>query len=600
MADAIILPDLEIPPEPPPHGPIVWLRNNLFQTPASGVMSILGILVALVALRGLLGWSFDPLRRWDAVTFNMKLLMTLAYPRDDFFRIWISVGIVVVLLVASFAIWKVGGKSEPRHVGRTFMSIGGGIVLAGLLSPFSTSGKAIWIAAGAVFLLAGWVLRTRLGDRTKEPLIPVLGLVAVAIGFVIVAIWTVELPWPVKIDGVQSIAQEPIAMSTRVPWTVFYFVGIAVYLVVNALRPRLNEARARSILMVLWVFSFPVIVLIVLRAPQVDVGRALTWYLPIFVVFAAVGWVVINYVAKPTTGEVGRIIGAVILLLAFVSLLFPMEFVIRFLLLALALFALAGRTFGGEGANQRKYVMTWVGTAFIIVFATWITSNPSGIDVSSESFLGGFTLTLVLAVTSIVLSFPLGVLMALGRTSTMPIFRLMSTAYIELVRGVPLITWLLVAFIMLPAALPQGIHLTGVMTAIGAMTFFSAAYLAENVRGGLQAISVGQKEASKALGMSTLQETVFITLPQALRAVIPALVGQVIALFKDTSLVTIVGLFDFLHIARAVIPAQSQPFSFLGTIRVTLLFAAVVYWMFTFTFSRISLRIEKKLGVGER
>jgi len=263
---------------------------------------------------------------------------------------------------------------------------------------------------------------------------------------VIVAIWTVELPWPVKIDGVQSIAQEPIAMSTRVPWTVLYFVGIAVYLVVNALRPRLNEARARSILMVLWVFSFPVIVLIVLRAPQVDVGRALTWYLPIFVVFAAVGWVVINYVAKPTTGEVGRIIGAVILLLAFVSLLFPMEFVIRFLLLALALFALAGRTFGGEGANQRKYVMTWVGTAFIIVFATWITSNPSGIDVSSESFLGGFTLTLVLAVTSIVLSFPLGVLMALGRTSTMPIFRLMSTAYIELVRGVPLITWLLVAF----------------------------------------------------------------------------------------------------------------------------------------------------------
>jgi len=182
----------------------------------------------------------------------------------------------------------------------------------------------------------------------------------------------------------------------------------------------------------------------------------------------------------------------------------------------------------------------------------------------------------------------------------MPIFRLMSTAYIELVRGVPLITWLLVAFLMLPVALPNGIEIGGVMRAIGAMTFFSAAYLAENVRGGLQSIRAGQREAAKALGMSTLQETVFITLPQALRAVIPALVGQVIALFKDTSLVTIVGLFDFLHMARQVIPAQSQPFSFLGSNKWTLLFAAAVYWMFTFTFSRVSLRLEKKLGVGER
>jgi general L-amino acid transport system permease protein len=182
----------------------------------------------------------------------------------------------------------------------------------------------------------------------------------------------------------------------------------------------------------------------------------------------------------------------------------------------------------------------------------------------------------------------------------MPIFRLLCTAYIELVRGVPLITWLLVAFLMLPIALPSGVEIGGVMRAVGAMTFFSAAYLAENVRGGLQSIPGGQREASKALGMSTLQMTVFITLPQALRAVIPALVGQVIAIFKDTSLVTIVGLFDFLHIARQVIPAQSQPFSFLGSIKETLIFAAVVYWMFTFTFSRISLRLEKKLGVGER
>jgi general L-amino acid transport system permease protein len=176
----------------------------------------------------------------------------------------------------------------------------------------------------------------------------------------------------------------------------------------------------------------------------------------------------------------------------------------------------------------------------------------------------------------------------------------MSTAYIELVRGVPLITWLLIAALMLPVALPSGVELGGVVRAMIMMTFFSAAYLAENVRGGLQAIPKGQHEAAQALGLTTVQMTVFITLPQALRAVIPALVGQIIAIFKDTSLVTIIGLFDILHIARQVIPAQTQPFNFLGSIKETLIFTAAVYWIFTFTFSRISLRLEKRLGVGER
>jgi general L-amino acid transport system permease protein len=229
-----------------------------------------------------------------------------------------------------------------------------------------------------------------------------------------------------------------------------------------------------------------------------------------------------------------------------------------------------------------------------------ILTAPSTVEVPGKFFLGGLSLTLLLAVSAIALSFPLGVILALARTSKMPIFRLMSTVYIELVRGVPLITWLIVGFVMFPVLLPPGVEVGGVARAIGAMTFFSAAYLAENVRGGLQSIPKGQYEAAQAMGLSTTQTTVFITLPQALRAVIPALVGQVIALFKDTSLVTLVGLFDFLHIARSVIPNQTQPFVFLGSIKETLLFAAVVYWMFTFTFSRISLHLEKKLGVGER
>jgi general L-amino acid transport system permease protein len=428
-----------------------------------------------------------------------------------------------------------------------------------------------------------------------------MGLVGVALVIIVILIWTIELPWPSRdADGNQIIIQQAIATTTTIPWTIIFALSAIVYVLFRLLGAKSSSGAVKGTLTVLWALSFPVLLLVVLRYPDVDTSKVVSLYLPVFVVFSVVGWLILAFVSRPKTGEIGRVIGALLLVVSFVSFAIPMPFVIRILLLALALFALAGPTFGGEGAANRRYLMAWVATVLITVVFALVISSESLIEVPASFFLGGLSLTIVLSFTSIVLSFPLGVILALGRTSTMPIFRLMSTAYIELVRGVPLITWLLVAFLMLPVALPSGIEIGGVMRAIGAMTFFSAAYLAENVRGGLQSIHSGQKEAARALGMSTLQETVFITLPQALRAVIPALVGQVIALFKDTSLVTIVGLFDLLHMARQVIPAQSQPFSFLGSIKWTLVFAALVYWMFTFTFSRVSQRLEKKLGVGER
>ena len=592
--------EVEFAPELPPHGPVVWLRENLFQNGMSGVMSVISVLVVVVAVRGLLAWMFNPRRRWDAVTFNMKLMMVMAYPADQLWRVWLSVFVVIALVSASLAVWKVGGKAEPRHVGRTFMTIGGTLVFIALVSPFSTSGKGLWAGAGALFFIVGWTLRTRLGERAKKPLIPVLGLVTVAFGLIIVALWTVKVPWPLKEGDFQIIVFEPIAMSTRIPWTMLFFGGIVAYLAVKVFAKSRDGRRIRASLTGLWVLSFPTVVFILLRNPQVDVNRGVTWYLPTFIGFSVIGWFVLTAVSKNAKNELGRVIAGVLLIAAVTSFVFPMEFLIRFLLMALAAFAFLTPTFGGVGPNQRKLLYAWVFSAGTIVLSVWLTLNASGIDVPGESYLGGLMLTIVLAVLAVVLSIPIGILMALGRTSTMPIFRLLSTVYIELVRGVPLITWLLIAFIMLPVAMPDGVTLSGVMKAVGAMTFFNGAYLAENIRGGLQSISVGQKEASRALGMSTIQETVFITLPQAIRAVLPALVGQVIATFKDTSLVTIVSLFDFLHIARVVIPSQSNPFVFKGSITVTLVFAAFVYWLFTFAFSRMSLRIEKKLGVGER
>lgn len=627
MTDAMTAPDLELAPEPPPKGVRIWLRDNLFSTPASGVMTVVSIVVVLAAFRGLLNFVFDPLRRWDAVTFNMKLLMVQAYPNGDIWRVWLAVGIVVALLAATLAVWRVGGMAEPRRVGQIIMSVGAAIALGGLMilgsginlpslvtvENLSLRAGGFWTLAGVVLLVLGYLLRSATGERAKEQVIPIMGVIGVLVVALIALIWVIEVPVPAKIidgqvvtDGAEAAGVRgeqvkvlrPVAGTTALPWTIIALVGIIVYATFRYIGRLSRSAATKRTLTALWLMSFPVLVLILLRNPQWDWDAAVSTYLPGFIVFAIIGSAVLWFVTKPGVGEIARVVGALVLIMAFASFLIPMPFVFRFLLLALALFALAGPTFGGEG--WRGLAGAWVLTAFLISFFVFVTNTDSGIDVPGSFFLGGLSLTIVLAFTSIVLSFPLGVILALGRTSTMPIFRLLSTAYIELVRGVPLITWLLVAFLMLPVALPQGIELGGVLRAIGAMTFFSAAYLAENVRGGLQSISTGQREASRALGMSTVQMIVFITLPQALRAVIPALVGQVIALFKDTSLVTIVGLFDFLHIARAVIPAQSQPFSFLGSIKETLIFAAVVYWIFTFTFSRISLRLEKRLGVGER
>ncbi|MCS7072085.1 MAG: amino acid ABC transporter permease, partial [Anaerolinea sp.] len=201
---------------------------------------------------------------------------------------------------------------------------------------------------------------------------------------------------------------------------------------------------------------------------------------------------------------------------------------------------------------------------------------------------GGFLLTLMLTVVAILASFPLGVLLALGRRSTLPAIKWSCTIYIELVRGVPLITVLFMAQLLVPLVNPALANVDNVIRAMVGLTLFSAAYLAENVRGGLQSIPYGQVEAARALGLSTMQMTLLILLPQALRAVIPALVGQCIALFKDTSLVALVGLTDLTGIARGVV-AQTE---FIGLQMEVYAFISVIYFVFSYLMAYVSRRIE--------
>ncbi|MFT8321210.1 MAG: amino acid ABC transporter permease [Bacillus sp. (in: firmicutes)] len=208
---------------------------------------------------------------------------------------------------------------------------------------------------------------------------------------------------------------------------------------------------------------------------------------------------------------------------------------------------------------------------------------------------GGFLLTLLLASVSIVCSFPIGLLLAVGRRSKLPIIKYTCIVYIELIRGMPLIMVLFIGQLLLPMFL-GGIQLDNVLRAMIAFTLFSAAYLAENIRGGLQSIPRGQFEAAQALGLNNFKLMVFVILPQALKAVIPAMVGQFISIFKDTSLVAVIGLTDFLGIAKKI---AANP-AYLGKYLELYLFVALFFFIFCFLMSHVSKHLEKSLGVGKR
>jgi His/Glu/Gln/Arg/opine family amino acid ABC transporter permease subunit len=210
------------------------------------------------------------------------------------------------------------------------------------------------------------------------------------------------------------------------------------------------------------------------------------------------------------------------------------------------------------------------------------------LEPTSSNDWGGLLLVMAITIYGIIVAFPIGVGLALGRRSDLPIIKNLCIAYIELVRGVPFITVLFFAQLLLPLINPELAQLTNMYRAIIATILFSAAYLAENVRGGLQSLPPGQSEAAKALGLSSFQMNVLITLPQALRAVIPALVGQFISLFKDTSLVSIVGLSDLVKVVDSI-NAQA---AFSGTRLEGLFFISIIYFVFSYVMGYVSRLLE--------
>ena len=220
-----------------------------------------------------------------------------------------------------------------------------------------------------------------------------------------------------------------------------------------------------------------------------------------------------------------------------------------------------------------------------------------GLQPVSVIYWGGLMVNLLLAVGGITASLPIGIALALGRRSRLPVVKVLCITFIEVFRGVPLITLLFMSQVLVPLAFPEEVPQNSLFRAAVVITLFSAAYMAENIRGGLQALHAGQAEAARALGLPGWETSLLISLPQALRNVIPAIVGQFISLFKDTSLVYVIGMLDVVEIGRAFI--QGNP-EFLPNAREVFVFLAVVFWIFTYGMSYVSGKVEQHVGVGRR
>jgi general L-amino acid transport system permease protein len=246
-----------------------------------------------------------------------------------------------------------------------------------------------------------------------------------------------------------------------------------------------------------------------------------------------------------------------------------------------------------KGLNAVLFFFVFPVVAFVLLTGGWF-----GLRHVETPLWGGLLVTLVLSFVGIAVSLPFGVILALGRRSKMPVVKLVCVVFIETVRGIPLVTVLFMASVMLPLFLPAGVTFDKLLRALIGVAMFASAYMAEVVRGGLQAIPKGQYEGADSLGLGYWQKMILVVLPQALKLVIPGIVNTFIGMFKDTSLVYIISMFDLLGVVRqnfsdATWASPQTPIS-------GLVFAALVFWLFCFGMSRYSIFMERRLSAGHR
>jgi len=285
-------------------------------------------------------------------------------------------------------------------------------------------------------------------------------------------------------------------------------------------------------------------------------------------------------------------------LIGVLAVITPTPIVFRLLLIVMLLLLVAGAWGGKTIGNTQPKLGKWLPFSWflLLLICVWFIGGGLGLKVVETNLWGGLMLTLLMSIISILLCFPIGILLALGRQSSLPVIRILSTVYIEIIRGLPLITILFMGQILLPLFLPEGARPDRILRAIIGLTMFSSAYLAENIRGGLQGIPRGQTEAAKALGLNTFLTVGLIILPQALKVAIPSIVGQFISLFQDTTLLSIVGLMELLGMSRSIL---ANP-KFLGRHLEVYIFVGILYWVFCYAMSIASQKLEQQLNTEHK
>jgi general L-amino acid transport system permease protein len=601
---------LESPPEVQFAGVSRWLKENLFSSLSSSILTVLSIAAVVSVFRAIIGFFISPEREWTAVTYNLQLYMVQAYPESDFIRVWITVGLLIFLLGLS---WGFNSLKEKVIIKEWCDGLLKGIssfLFIVLIAPtsvdvegttvevFSNNTRYICFAVGVGLTLAVYLLRkTYPKNEIVRDRISFLYL-----SLLVGSIWIIKVPTVTFTSSNERVDPDPflpLANTTTIPWTIIFGFMIFAYLTGSFLKSKGKNSMSRLILSS-WVLAPLVIVSWIYRKPDFGMSNILMLDIPIAVTFSILGILAIRTLNSEKIVPYQRYITYGMLVLSVVIFFLPVLRQLKILFFITWLLVSVAPTIANSKESAKNLSIVWSVTVFILILLMRGASSESLIVVPGSSIYGGFTLTWLIAFFGIAISFPFGVILALGRTSKLPVIRIICTAVIELVRSVPFITWLFFGSVMLTLFLPKGVEFDEVLRAIVVTAIFSSAYLAENVRGGLQSISNGQFEAADAVGLSTLQRITLIIMPQALRAVIPPIVSQVISLFKDTSLVAIVGLFDLLYIGSKVIPNQSQGANFLGTIQENILFCAIFYWIFTYSFARRSMKIEKRLGLGER
>ena len=611
MADNVNI--QESPPEVQFAGVNRWLRENLFSSTGSAILTFVSIGALIGLFRSIIGFFISPEREWTAITYNLRLYMVQAYPESDFTRVWITIGLVMGLLGLTWGFNSVNEKSSLKSTGTTLMKVFSSLFLLVLIAPtsvvidkvegtvvevFQQELRIYLLAVLAGLILVSYFIRTKLASQEVSKDYLNIGYV----GLLVVSIWLIKVP-TVTFDSsnvrIEPDPLLPLAASTKNPWTALYLLLVVTFFIGRYLNSK-NLTSFKRILPVSWLLTPLVVVTWIYRKPDFTLSQITTVDLPVILGFSAIGYLVINYLNSEKLMQYQRYFVYGSLIIAVVVFSLPVLRQLKLLFFLLWILISVAPTIANSKESARSLFIVWSVAITILILLMRGGTSETLIVVPGSSIYGGFALTWVLAFFGIAISFPFGVMLALGRTSSLPIIRIICTAIIELVRSVPFITWLFFGSVMLTFFLPAGVEFDEVVRAIVVTSIFSAAYLAENVRGGLQSISKGQFEAADAVGLSTLQRISLIVMPQALRAVIPPIVSQVISLFKDTSLVAIVGLFDLLYIGSKVIPNQSQGANFLGTIQENILFCAIFYWIFTYSFARRSMKIEKRLGLGER